>query len=30
MGREAWLATVHGVTNSQIGLSDEHFHFSDK
>ena len=22
----AWQATVHGVTKSQIGLSDFHFH----
>ena len=27
MDREAWWATVHGVTKSQTRLSDEHFHF---
>ena len=26
MDRGAWWATVHGVTKSQIGLSDSHFH----
>ena len=27
MDRGAWLATVHGVTNSQTWLRDFHFHF---
>ena len=27
MDRGAWQATVHGVTKSQIRLSDFHFHF---
>ena len=27
MDRGAWWATVYGVTKSQTGLSDEHFHF---
>ena len=26
MDRVAWLATVHGVAKSQIGLNDFHFH----
>ena len=28
MNREAWQATVHGVTNSQTQLSDEHFYYN--
>ena len=28
MDREAWQATVHGVTKSQTQLSNLHFHFS--
>ena len=28
MDREAWRAAIHGVTKSQTGLSDFHFHFS--
>ena len=28
MDRGAWWVTAHGVTKIQIGLSDEHFHFS--
>ena len=24
---EAWRAAVHGITKSQTGLSDFHFHF---
>ena len=27
MDRGAWQAIVHGVTKSQTGLSDQHFHF---
>ena len=27
MDREAWWATVHGVTKNQTQLSDQHFHF---
>ena len=30
MDREAWRATVHGVTKSQTWLSDWYFHFSLK
>ena len=30
MDREAWGATVHGVTKSQAQLSDSHFHFRSK
>ena len=28
MGREAWWATVHGVTKSWAQLSDSHTHFN--
>ena len=28
MDRGAWWATVHGVTESQIRLSEQHFHCS--
>ena len=28
MDREAWRATVHGVTKSQTQLSDSHFTFA--
>ena len=28
MGREAWWATVHGVTKSWAQLSDSHIHFN--
>ena len=28
MNREAWQATVHGVTNSQTQLSDKHFYYN--
>ena len=28
MDREAWRATVHGVTKTQTLLSNEHFHLS--
>ena len=28
MDREAWWATVHGVTKSQARLGDKHFHFT--
>ena len=27
MDREAWQATVHGITKSWTRLSDKHFHF---
>ena len=27
MDRGAWQATVWGITKSQTGLNDEHFHF---
>ena len=27
MNREAWLAAVHGVANSQTQPSNQHFHF---
>ena len=29
MDRGAWWATVHGVTKSQTGLSNIHFHFQE-
>ena len=27
MEREAWRATVHGVTKSRTSVSNQHFHF---
>ena len=27
MGRGAWWATIHRVTKSRTGLSNQHFHF---
>ena len=27
MDRGAWQATVHGLTKTQTGLSNDHFHF---
>ena len=28
MDRGAWWATVQGISKSQIGLNDQHFHFT--